>query len=588
MKKCFLGIFLLAATLLQQAFAVTLWEAYYQALGSDPTFKAAQQLYLATKENIPIERAALLPNLSLTGATQRQYNYDRYTPFFTRTLPSRFYNTNNNYTLNLSQPIFNYAAWYSLREADYQVREAEANFVGAVQDLMLRVSQAYFGVLQANDTLRYTQEQRKAVGEQLRQTEQQYEVGLVPITGVKEAQANYDSLISQEIAARTNLADAMELLRTITGRSYSDLMGTNNKLPLIAPEPPQIDLWVKTTECQNYALLAAIYAANVARENIKIQEGGHFPVISAIGSYEYNKDSSGIVNAGILDSQVLSGGVQVNLPIYAGGGVNAQVAQAIYQYQQAISNLEFAHRAAIQQTRDGFLGVISGINAIKADRQAVVSSYASLDATRQGYQVGTRTILDVLNVEASLYKAQQTYSIDQYNYLTSILTLKEAAGTINPGDIAQISAWLNTDYNIASKLAGVANVAQAGAIAGLTSSAPKEKASKSISKPKAAVKKPMVKSVKSKTPQKSKATLSAGTYYVISLFDTRYKQHALDFISAHSLHSKATYLTAKNSKGEVRYQVVYGHYTSLKAAEAAMKKLPSNLRVLNPWVKEIK
>lgn len=429
-------------------FSEDLMQVYYQALASDPTFKSAEAQYLANRENLPIARSALLPNIIITGTSQRQrIEQNANEDIFDVTGVS--YNTLHDYILSLSQPIFNYSAWYSVRNATYEVRQAAATFCAATQDLIVRTAQAYFNVLLASDTLRYTQMQKSAVAEQLRQTRDQYEVGLIAITGLKEAQANYDSLIAQEIAAKNSLSNAVEQLRTITGSTYCTLVGTHGDLPLTHPQPYCIDSWVQTAQSQNYQLQAAINAVNAAQENIKVQFGGHLPVVNAVSSVEYNEESNPAnANLGSLTQTTISGGVALNFPIYQGGLVSAQTKQAFFLYQQAIAQMDFTHRSIMEQTRNSFLGVLTGISKIRADQATVISSQVALQATKNGYEAGTRTMLDVLISQSTLYQAQLTFSQDQYNYLMSIITLKQAAGTLGPNDLAEINCWLHDHVDV--------------------------------------------------------------------------------------------------------------------------------------------
>jgi outer membrane protein len=572
-----LGILLISIVLLPSAaLAADLMQIYRQALASDPTFKAAQAQYYATQENVPINRAALLPNINLSGDTERQriregsfVNDSNQFGIVTdrRFNTQTFYNNSNNYLLQATQTIFNYSAWAQLQQADFQVRQAAATFAAAAQDLMLRTAQAYFGVLQASDTLRYTQEQKKAVAEQLRQTQDQYNVGLVAITGVKEAQANYDSLVAQEIAAKNDLANAIEQLRTITGRTYIGLMGADNRLPLVNPQPDNIERWVEVAQCQNYDLLAAINGANAAQQNIKVQSGGHLPVVNAIAGYNYD-DESDPNTLGENKTETTFGGFTLNFPIYQGGLVNAQTEQARYLYQQAISQMEFTHRSVIQQTRDAYLGVISGIGKITADRQNVIAQEVSLRATREGYAVGTRTILDVLNVQTSLYQAQKQYSQDQYNYLVSILSLKQAAATLTPNDLAQMNSWLQQPVPIASKVADIGQGYQSGFIPPPTHKTVHGQSSKA-------------KQAMMPAPQ------ALSEYYTVVLFDAKVQQHAQNFMLKQNLPGKVHYIVQKNQQGEKRYLVVYGHYTTKQQAQKALAKLPASVQKLQPWVKRV-
>lgn len=567
-----------------RAFAVDLMCAYQDALMSDPTFKSAQAQYLADQENVPIARSALLPSVIVSGRTQREYVYQTDAAFFGPP-DTTFYNTSSLYTLDITQPIFNYSAWSTLQGAGFQAKEAEATFAAAAQDLMIRTAQAYFTVLQNSDTLRYTRMQKAAVGRQLQQARQQYEVGLIARTGVSEAQANYDAIVANEIAAKDNLAVAVEQLRAITGRRYANLMGASFNLPLVQPRPANILKWVRVSQNQNYTLRAAIENANSAQENIKTQFGGHLPVVDLIGGYSYDKESN-VQQTGFGTQEITSAGVSLNFPIYQGGLVNAQTRQARYLYQQAVANMELTHRNVITQARTAYLGVITGISKVRADRQAIISAEIALEATTEGYKAGTRTILDVLNNQTSLYQAQQNYSADQYNYLINILTLKEAAGMLGPDDLAEMNCWLGSRVEIASK---IANLDKLPAAFQRTKSS--YGAKKQITKINAKNKKKIVVSQKTSNSSFGLTTSTLrhkqDNHYTIELFDTKSEQHAINFIKRHNLQDNALFYRVKTKEG-VRYRVVYGDYVTEKQAQSAIHQFSPSLGKLHPWIRSWK
>lgn len=593
MKKWFLICLMLLSA---NTYAASLMQVYYQALACDPTFKSAEAQYLATKENLPISRAAALPNIYIQGASQRQIinnNFD--SPALDLTGGDSFYNTSHIYSLSLTQPLFNLAVWNRVSAAGAQVRQADATFSAAAQDLMLRTAQAYFAVLTARDNLHYTRAQKKALARQWKQAKEQFDVGLIAITDVNEAQASYDATVANEIAAKYALDNAIEALRRITGKSYDSFMGANGKLPLVQPNPNDIEQWVQTAQGQNYSLLAAIAASEAAQKNIAVQDAGHFPVINGTAQYQYNKQTNPNFGGGggaATQSQFGEVGVSVALPVYQGGLVNAQTRRAQDQYQQAISDMEFTHRQVVAQTRNAYLGVLAGISKIQADRAAIVASESSLRATEEGHKAGTRTMLDVLNQQSALYQAQLAYSQDQYNYLTSILQLKQAAGTLSGSDLQEMSAWLHqvvdlqktsTEYTPINDETVASKPAPAKHIKSKHTNKAHHK-QKHIKHSKVTAEIPAPSSAQTLNNQ---SLLEAnGKHYTIELFDTSYEQHAQDFIKTHQLQGWATYYHIKTAAGKDRYQVIYGDFASLAEAQAAIKKLPSDLRKLNPWVRQ--
>jgi outer membrane protein len=436
----------------QPLLAADLVDVYCQALKCDPTFKAAWADLLANRENIPINRALLLPRLDIHAQAERQRV--NFTGINLAALPVvavtsvTFTDNASCYYLKLSQPIFNYTGWAKLQRAKVTVKQAEANFCAAAQDLMVRVVRAYFDVLIADANLFYTREHKKAVAEQLRDTREQFKVGLVPITNVYESLANYDLIIAEEISNRYELAKKIEALRRITNLLYCDLKGLNAYLPLVTPQPPDINAWVCITEKQNFQLLAARYAALAARENIKVQASDRLPVIDAFGEYHYDYVGNFEGTNTLYREKILEGGVELNWSPIQGGAIIARTNQAAYQYQQACADQEYTHRQVVSNARNAYLGIFAQIAKVRADLQAILSSQVSLKATIESYRVGTRTILDVLNQETQLYNAETTFAQDRYEFIYQTVLLKRAAGTLTVDDLQYINCWLYSTVDI--------------------------------------------------------------------------------------------------------------------------------------------
>lgn len=434
--------------------AENLLEVFQQALKHDPTFQTAQAQWLATQELIPITRGVLLPNANATGSigdSSTRVTFDG------GLLPTQtFDGTSQEYQINISQALFNYKGWAQLQNAKAQAKQAFANYNAASQDLMIRVATAYFGVLQAYELLQATEATKRSLAEQLKQTEEQFKVGLIAITGVEQVKASYDIALANEIANQNTVADKLEELRAITGVFYSHLSGANMLLPLVMPQPSDINAWVEIAQKQSYAYTAARFATEAAKDNVKVQRAQHYPVVSAFGSYDYQSQSGGStsddsVSFGTSPGSVTTTmiGVQASMPISTGGTILAQTRQAAYQYAEAAAQMQQTYLNTLQQTRESYLGVISGIGKLKADRQSLISNQSSLNSTKSAYTVGTATIVDVLQQQSNLYSAMTNYATDQYDYLTSTLTLKEAAGTLCVRDLAIINSWLGKDINLA-------------------------------------------------------------------------------------------------------------------------------------------
>lgn len=447
MKKLFLCLAANVMTFFVVTVSATdLSAVYQQALKNDPTFKAANADWLAKRETLPIARAALLPQISAVGSIGQANNTVE------RPTTVNYGDNTATYSLSLTQPIFNFANWASLRGASSTVQQAEADFFSAAQDLMYRSAAAYFAVLQAQDVLRYTTEQKKAIGEQLRQQKQRYAVGLIPVTDVNETQASFDDVASQEITAQNNLRTQEEKLQEITGIKNLELKHFRSAVPLVNPAPEDIEQWVHSAEQQNYSLLAARNAALAAREAVMTQAGGHFPTLNATGGYSYAYDSNYSGNGAFGRTRSATMGLALTVPIFSGGATGALTQQAGYRYQQAIANQEKAHRTVVSETRQAYLGVISGISKVKADRQAVVSKRSALQSMQNSYSAGLRTMFEVLQAQSQLYNAEKDYAKDQYSYLLSTLALKQKIGALSLADIEKINRWLWDGAGVSGKI----------------------------------------------------------------------------------------------------------------------------------------
>lgn len=417
---------------LHSAIASDLLEVYQLALENDPGLKAAEAQRLATREGIPQSRAVLLPKIDL-GAEVAANHLD--------TDSGNDDYGDRGYSLSLSQVVYDRGLLVARGQADEQANQADATYEAAVQSLVLDVASRYFDVLAAIDDLGFARAEKAAIARQLEQTKQRFEVGLIAITDVHEAQARYDLSVSQEIAAQNRLDSSQEALRELTSILPESLAPLGESLPLIRPEPEDMEAWVAAAEQQNLQLLAARYGLNVAREEIKRQSAGHYPSLAVVGSHSYSDSDAAGMSSGERDLSTI--GLQLNVPLYQGGLVTSRTRQAQYQFQQASETLEQSRRNTLRQTRDAYRGVIAGISQVKALEQAVISNQSALEATQAGFEVGTRTIVDVLDAQRALYGAQRDYSQARYGYLVSTLSLKQAAGSLSVEDIKLVNGWLS-------------------------------------------------------------------------------------------------------------------------------------------------
>ena len=451
-----------------QAHAISLLEAYRDALRSDPALREAASNRLATLEARPQARAALLPQIEGTGSYEHQ---DRSgSQNFTQRLESGQVVTLTTgfrqdveplrqWQLRLTQTLFRWDQWVALRQADKQLARAEAEFRAAEQDLMARVSQRYFDILGARATLLAAEAAKEAIGRQLEQAEKRFEVGLSAITDVQEAQASFDSATAGVIEAKRALATAREFLREITGEYYEDLADAGPDTPLISPEPASVDEWVQTALARNLSLEAARLGAEISRDAIEASRSGHYPAVELFAA-RVNSDTTAVRQD---RPQPLPGepepapqpylpadsnfwqdsyGIQVRVPIYSGGAVASRVREATYLHQASQNQLERIARQTERQTRDAFLSVNSEISRVQALAQAVQSSQTALRATEAGFEVGTRTTVDVLQSRRQLFEAQRDFANSRYTYVVNALLLKQAAGILREADIEEVNSWL--------------------------------------------------------------------------------------------------------------------------------------------------
>jgi len=427
------------------SYAVDLMEVYQQAFASDPELQSSKFNALANKASIGAALSPLLPQASYSYSTA--YNETIQGSENAPGVPGNYKYNTHGWNLQVTQTLFDYANWKSFQESRSTAKAAMAGYNAAIQKLMVRTAKAYFDVLLAQDILRYTLAEKKAVGEQLYQTEQQYEVGLIAVTGVYQARAAYDDILAEEITARNNIVNAKEQLRKLTGLLYEDFVSLGKTVPLIPPNPIDPNAWEDVAIRQNYSIQSANYSLEAARTNVQEQRAGHLPTVSAVGSLNFEKaGNSGNAGAGSgfsgADYQTMSGGIVLEVPILSGGNVLARTKEAAYLADQSASLLEKTRREVIDQARESYNNVMAGISRLKADKQSIISNESSLQSTEAAYKVGTNTILDVLQAQQDLYDAQRLYSTDIYDYLNAVLSLKEAAGTISEADLAEINSWM--------------------------------------------------------------------------------------------------------------------------------------------------
>ena len=429
-------------------------QVYQQALVSDALYQQAIAQRLYDKQGVPINVSALLPTLAL-----------QFTPSISKSQftgatlePSSNTTKQNVLNLSLTQTVFNMAQYMAVAGATSISKQADAILNTATQDLMTRVASAYFTILQDEDNLAFSEAAKTFYGKQLEQVKQQYQVGLKTVTDVYTARASFESASANYIAAENLLANDKENLRVITGVYYPKLAKLSNHFPLASPQPADIEAWVKKTTQQNWAIKASQYSADAALQTVKQQFSGNYPSVNVVGAYTNtfmdNTGNSSLVAQGSSREKDRSVTLNLNVPIFQGGYVTATTQQAQYGYQKALQSLEQTTRSAINSTRQSYLNVIAGISQIGADQQAIKSSISSLKGLEASYQVGTGTLVDVLNQRQSLLNNEKNYAEDRYGYINNLLTLKKAAGTLSTNDLQAINSWLVYHQEPRSKVRG--------------------------------------------------------------------------------------------------------------------------------------
>jgi outer membrane protein len=449
MKKMKLQLFacgVVSLFVVSYAEAIDLAGVYNQALTSDPTYHVAEATWLSARQNLPLAMVGtgapgtgLFPNLTAGGLLSKNYQKSSLAG-----ANNQSYN-DQEYTLTLTQPIFNLATWSSIRQAGFGVKSAYATYIAAGQDLINRVAQAYFEVLRANETLQYTIKEKEADKWELLTDLEKYKVGLTAITGVYNSQASYDQQISGEINNRTLLRDQAENLRVITGKLYTTFKQLPAILPVVVPEPANMAQWVAIAAKQSYAIKSAQMTLLQDKQAILTNLTGVAPTLNAVGNYNYDHYSQSFSTSSggaRITNKTGYVGLALDFPLVRGGFTWVTNKQARANYLQASDNLELIYANTINSTRQSYLSIVSGIAQIDADQQTIIANEKNLEATRAAYAVGTRTMVDVLTAIAQLYDAKKEWASARYDYVEALFQLKYNAGTLGPKDLETVNSWL--------------------------------------------------------------------------------------------------------------------------------------------------
>jgi len=410
---------------------------YDLAVKSDPTLREAEQTLYATREVKPQARALLLPNFSVTGDVDYNNVKSRGSNAVGSFDRSDTYPTYGAAAV-LSQSVYNRADWVQLSQADNTIAQAEAQYRDSEIELMVRTTDAYLEVLRSSDAVGVQQAFVAANERQLEQSKQRFEVGLVAITDVNDSLAAFDRSRANLISAENQLNNAWEALRRIVGPVSVPLARLGDRLPLAPPEPNDINIWAETALANNYGIVAAKQAAEVARQTIEIERSGYYPSVGLQAGYDLNRSDADFNT----DTDSAFVGLNVNIPIYQGGAVASRTRQAGHNFRAAQDRLDQQRRLVINQVKDAFRGILSSISDVKARQAAVVSARSSLESTEAGLEVGTRTQVDVLNAQQQLFQAEFDYLSARYNYILNGVLLHQATSTLSRDVLAKGNAWL--------------------------------------------------------------------------------------------------------------------------------------------------
>lgn len=425
------------------SFGADLLQVYRDAIDYDAQFASAKAAWEAGQEKLPQGRAGLLPVIGASASTVwNDVDFQRRMPG-AGTVDAQ-YNT-NGYQLTLTQPIFRWQNIEQYRQGKLAVAVADAQFSQAKQDLVLRVSQTYFDVLLAQDSLELAQAQKKAISEQLEAAKRNFEVGTATITDTHEAQARHDLATAQELAAQNDLEIKRHALRQVIGKVPDALARLRPQVQLQRPQPDDMGKWVEAAEAGSPLVQAQEAALEIAEREIGKQRAGHLPTLDLVAT-RGRSSASGALALGIVgpgnDTHTSTVGLQLNLPIFAGGAVMSRDREAVAQREKARADLDNTRRGAALGARQAYLGVTSGMAQVRAYEQALVSSQSALESNKLGYEVGVRINIDVLNAQQQLYATRRDLAKSRYDTLQAQLRLKAAAGSLGEEDVQAINALL--------------------------------------------------------------------------------------------------------------------------------------------------
>ena len=437
MKQFAITISLIAVLSSSMSRADDLIEVFERALTSDPQLLAEAASQRAVSELDSQATARFLPQISLSASNGKVRRRSSAMTFG----GNNEYNS-HGYTLSLIQPIYRPESLIKSTQAEIAIETAQANYMIAEQDFLLRVAEQYFNFLARQDEVGFAAAKKEANTKQLEQVQLRFDLGLATITDLSESQAGLDLANADLILAFNALDNSKEYLRETSGLYWERLAPLQNEIPLVKPEPENIEQWVKAALVNNLSLRVAKKLKEDAEQVISLERSGHLPSLDLVGEKSYTSQSeSNFGGSTKVHQDTLS--LRFKLPLFEGGNVLSKTREARHRMDQAMQNEEKHRRLVIRQSREAYNGVVSGISRVKALRQALLSGKQALVSTEAGYEVGTRTTVDVLNVRRDFFKAKIDYSSSMYDYILSSLRLKQSAGTLRRNDLVLINQWLD-------------------------------------------------------------------------------------------------------------------------------------------------
>jgi len=428
-----------------------LLEVYRLAVANNADLAAAHAAYRARSENVPQARAGLLPQLG-AGAS----NNSSRTKVDTHELGELTSKRNSySYQASLSQPVFRLDRWYQLKTAQADNEQAALELSATEQALILQSAEAYFAVLRNQDNLAASLAEEKAFERQYELARERFNVGLSDKTDVLQAQAAHDNARANRMQGQQLVLDAFQVLETLTDQHFAALEGLRHGLPVQPPQPNDAAAWVDRALADNLQLRAMDFALEAAQQDLRTRKAGHAPTLDAVAQYQKgDNDSLGFSNRGMPGNPAYNRhaeqtviGLQLNIPLYTGGSTSSRVRQGVYQLQNAEHGKESLRRQTVQNARNLHRAVNTDVEQVQARRQSIISSYSAVEATQIGYEVGTRTIVDVLDAQRQLYAAVRNYNNARYDYILNNLRLQQTAGSLSPDNLQALNEYLYPDYD---------------------------------------------------------------------------------------------------------------------------------------------